>query len=392
MLAGVSMHWEERSRKPDSQECPSYGRVPNGLTTVFRAASRCDYTSLMAKTASQSGGGLSAFEVLQNPEAVELKPVYVVFGEEEFLRTAAIAAIRLRVLGKDSDELGLSRFDGKTAGLADVLDELSMLPFLGSRRLVVLQNADDFVSAHRAALERYVEKPHRTGVLLLVVQSWPSNTRLAKMVPQNGLAIDCKSPDERQLAPWCRRWAKDRYGKRLATEAAELLVELSAGGLGQLDGELDKLAAYVGERVDITSEDVDQLVAAGRVETVWKIIDAATAGDAAAALDMLNSLTGAGEQPLLIFGAISSQLRKLAKAYRLVMNGENPRTALPKAGVPPYFVEKAQGQLRHLGRDRLGRLYEWLSETDLGIKGDSSLTPQHLLERLVVRVATKVEG
>jgi DNA polymerase-3 subunit delta len=345
----------------------------------------------MAKTIAQSGGGLSAMDVLQNPDAVELKSVYVVFGEEEFLRTAAVAAIRERVLGKDGDELGLSRFDGKTAGLADVLDELSMLPFLGSRRLVMVQNADDFVSAHRAALERYVEKPHRTGVLLLAVQSWPSNTRLAKMISQNqgGLAIDCKPPDERSLAPWCRRWAKERYGKRLATEAAELLVELSGGGLGQLDGELDKLAAYVGERADITAEDVDQLVAAGRVETVWKIIDAATAGDAAVAIGMLNSLTGAGEQPLLIFGAISSQLRKLAKAYRLVMNGENPRTALPKAGVPPYFVEKAQGQLRHLGRDRLGRLYQWLSETDLGIKGDSSLTPQHLLERLVVRVAAK---
>ena len=330
-------------------------------------------------------------ELLQKPEGVELKSAYVVFGEEEFLKTAAVAAVRLAVLGKDGDEFGLSRFDGRAATLADVLDQLAMLPFLGGRRLVEVDNADEFVSAHREALERTVQKPHRTGVLLLVVQSWPSNTRLAKMIAASGLAIDCKSPDDRTLPSWCRRWAKEKYGKRLATEAADLLVELSGGGLGQLDGELDKLAAYVGDRADITAEDVDQLVAAGRVETVWKIIDAAAAGDATSALGMLDSLAGAGEQPLLIFGAFSSQLRKLAKAYRLVMGGENPRTALPKVGVPPYFVEKAQAQLRHLGRDRLGRLYEWLSATDLGMKGDSSLTSQHLLERLVVRVAGKLE-
>ncbi len=345
----------------------------------------------MAKTSSSSVAAVSGIEVLQNPGAVELRPVYVVFGEEEFLRSAATAAIRDCVLGKGADDFGVGRFDGKTAALADVLDELAMLPFLGPRRLVILQNADEFVSAHRDALERYVQKPHRTGVLLLSVQSWPSNTRLARFVAQGGLAIDCKSPEDRSLAPWCRKWAKDRYGKRLATDAADLLVELVGGGLGQLDGELNKLAAYVGERPDISAEDVDQLVAAGRVETVWKIIDAATAGDAAAALSMLQSLTAAGEQPLLIFGAISSQLRKLAKAFRLMSAGEPPRSALPRAGVPPYFVDKAHAQLRHLGRDRLGRIYKWLSETDLGMKGDSSLSPPHLLERLVVRVACKSE-
>src|SRR5207244_4719267 len=129
------------------------------------------------------------------PDAVPFKPAYAVFGDEEFLRAAAVAAIRSCVLGKDADDFGVSRFDGKVAGLADVLDEIMLLPFLGSRRLVVVQNADEFVSTHREPLERYVQKPHRTGVLVLVVQSWPSNTRLAKMVAASGLAIDCKSPD-----------------------------------------------------------------------------------------------------------------------------------------------------------------------------------------------------
>jgi DNA polymerase-3 subunit delta len=328
------------------------------------------------------------FEVLEKPDAVPLKPVYTVFGDEEFLRAGAIGAIRRCVLGADADDFGVSRFDGNAAALADVLDEITLLPFLGSRRLVVVQNADDFVSRHREPLERYVQKPHRSGVLVLVVQSWPSNTRLAKMVASSGLAIDCKSPDDRQLAPWCRRWAKDRYGKRLTNDAADLLVELVGGGLGQLDSELAKLTAFVGARAEISADDVDQLVAAGRVETVWKIIDAAAAGEAATALNMLDSLAGAGEQPLLIFGAFSAQLRKLAKAFRLVSNGEPPRAALPKAGVPPYFIQKAEAQMRHLGRDRLQRIYEWLTVTDLGMKGDSSLAPQHLLERLVVRVSS----
>lgn len=323
---------------------------------------------------------------MQKPESVPLKPVYVVFGDEAFLRAAALGAIRRQVLGKDADEFGSSQFDGKTVALVDVLDELALLPFLGSRRLVVVSDADGFVSAHRDGLERYVEKPHRTGVLVLAVASWPSNTRLAKMVAKTGLSVDCRTQDAYRLAPWCRRWASDRYGKRLSAEAAELLVELVGGGLGQLDAEIDKLACYVGERAEISADDVDTLVAAGRVETVWKIIDAAASGDARSAHELLRSLVDSGEQPIAILGAMSAQLRRLARAHRLVSSGESVRSALPKAGIN-YYADKAQAQLRHLGSTRLNRLYGWLLETDLGIKGDSALPPEHVLERLVVRLA-----
>jgi hypothetical protein len=43
--------------------------------------------------------------------------------------------------------------------------------------------------------------------------------------------------------------------------------------------------------------------------------------------------------------------------------------------------------MRHLGRRRLDRLYDWLLETDQGMKGGSALPPPVLLERLVVRLA-----
>jgi DNA polymerase-3 subunit delta len=340
----------------------------------------------MAKSTAPSSVAMSAMAVLEKPDALEQKPVYAVFGDEEYLRSSVIDAIRASVLGADGDEFGVGRFDGKTAALADLLDELATLPFLAPRRLVVLSNADPFVTSHREALERYVEKPHRTGVLVFVAQSWPSNTRLAKSVARNGLAIDCKAPDTRQLAPWCRRWAKDQYHKKLGVEAADLLVELVGGGLGQLSAEIDKLASYVGERPELTADDVDRLVAAGRVETVWKILDAAAAGDAATAVNILESLMSAGEQPVLIFGAISSQLRKLAKAHRLVVGGHSIQAAIPKAGIN-FYTDRASAHLRRLGRERLGRLFAWLTETDMGIKGDSNLPPRHLLERLVVRVA-----
>src|SRR5262249_37369464 len=111
-----------------------------------------------------------------------VRPVYVLHGDEDFLKRQALGAIRALVLGSDGDEFGLSTHDGDRAAFDAVHDELLTLPFLAGRRLVVVANADPFVTRSRTGLEKYVPQPSPTGVLVLEVRSWPATTRLAKLI------------------------------------------------------------------------------------------------------------------------------------------------------------------------------------------------------------------
>jgi DNA polymerase-3 subunit delta len=43
--------------------------------------------------------------------------------------------------------------------------------------------------------------------------------------------------------------------------------------------------------------------------------------------------------------------------------------------------------LRHLGRRRLDRVYDWLIEADLAMKSTAALPERVVLERLVVQLA-----
>jgi DNA polymerase-3 subunit delta len=65
----------------------------------------------------------------------------------------------------------------------------------------------------------------------------------------------------------------------------------------------------------------------------------------------------------------------------------NLRDALEQAGVKPFVLAKAEEQLRKLGRQRAGKLQRWLLQADLDLKGQSSLPPRVILERLIVRIA-----
>ena len=99
------------------------------------------------------------------------------------------------------------------------------------------------------------------------------------------------------------------------------------------------------------------------------------------AVEELAALT-VGEDPMRILGAFSLQLRRLAQAARLHRQGQPLPAALAQAGMPPFAVKGCEQQLRHLGRRRAERLYDWLLEVDLGLKGSSELKPRMLIEEL----------
>lgn len=331
---------------------------------------------------------MDSLSFLESADKVKPRPIYVLHGDEHFLKRQATAALRRIVLGPDDDGFGLSSHDGDKANWAEIHDELETLPFLSSRRLVVIDRADPFVTRERSKLEKYFAEPSKSGVLALDVQSWPGNTKLAKLLP-DAATILCKTPEARKLPDWCVEWCAAQHGKPMSAPSARLLVDLVGTDMGLLDQEMAKLAIYAGSNSRIDTADVDQLVGQSRAENTWKIFDLIGAGQIGAALALLDRLLDQGEEPLRLLGAFSMQLRRLAQAARLHSQGESVPDALEHAGVPPFGRKSAEQQLRHLGRRRLDLIYDWLLETDLGLKGSSQLPPRVLLERLVVRLARK---
>jgi DNA polymerase-3 subunit delta len=331
---------------------------------------------------------MDSLTFLQGAAKAKPRPIYVLHGDEHFLKRRVTAALRTLVLGVDDDGFGLSIRDGEKVNWVEIHDELETLPFLSSRRLVVIDRADPFVTRERQRLEKYFAEPSKTGVLVLDVQSWPANTKLAKLLPE-AATIVCKALESRKLSEWCVQWCAAQHGKPLAAPAARLLVDLVGTDMGLLDQELAKLAIYAGSNSRIDTADVDQLVGQSRAENTWKIFDLIGSGQAGAALALLDRLLDQGEEPLRLLGAFSMQLRRLAQAARLYSQGLAIPDALDRVGVPPFGRNSAEQQLRHLGRRRLDLIYDWLLETDLALKSSNRLPPRTLLERLVVQLARK---
>jgi DNA polymerase-3 subunit delta len=342
---------------------------------------------------------LSAIEFIAAPAKHLPAAVIVLFGDEPFLKRLSLDAIRESLLGEDDADLSLSRVEGPTSEWRVVFDELSTVAMFGNGpRLVVVEDADDFVSEHRQKLEDYVAAPRNSGLLILVVKTWPSNTRLYKAVERAGLQIDCKPPVTATLVKWLATWAEKRHDAKLDRDAAQTLVEIVGPELGLLDQKLAMLAATVGPGKTIDAQLVRETVGGWRAKTVWEMIDAATAGEAPRALDELDRLLTSGEQPIAILAQIASTLRRFAAATRLIEHAERAnrrvqlRDALTDAGFKPFVLGKAEAQLRQLGRRRAGQLYQQLLDADLALKGASSAPyrARLVLEKLIARMSAAV--
>jgi len=331
---------------------------------------------------------MNAIEWLRDAKPQAIRPVIVVFGSDSYLIRESIQAV-IRVLFRDADsETSVTRFSGSAASLADVLDEVRTIAFFTRNRLVIVDEADPFVTKYRKDLEAYAASPFKSGSLLLQCKTWPGTTNLAKLIASTGLVIDCGSPRESELAPWLIEIAMARFKTRLEADAARQLIELVGPESGILAAEVEKLAIYAGSTGRIERDDVIKLVGAGRVETIWKTLDAATTGQSAAALVQLDNLITSGEQPIVALAAMSTSLLKLHHAGMLRAARLNLDEACKLAGIPAFAIEKTRRQHAHLGPSRVSHLPAILLQADLDLKGGTSLDPRVVLEKLLVHLAS----
>jgi DNA polymerase-3 subunit delta len=316
------------------------------------------------------------------------QPVYVLLGDEDFLKRRCRDAIVKHALGDADPAFAVSAYAGDKLDFSTVRNDLDTLPFLSPCRVVVVDPADAFVTAHRPALEKYVTAPAAAGVLVLDVKAFPETTKLAKALP-DAAKVSCKAPPPYKLGNWVQEWAKAGHGKKLAPDAAELLVDLVGPNMGQLDQELEKLAVAVGGKAAVEAADVDRLVGRSQGADVFRILDAVGDGKPAAALGILERLFAEGEDPMAVLGPLTAQLRKLAAVGRSLAEGLPLGPAMDAAKVPswPQARQSFERQVRWLGRRRLDQLTDWLVEINHGLKGGNPLPERLQVERLVVKLA-----
>jgi len=238
-------------------------------------------------------------------------------GSDSFLQLEALAAL-MKKLPPDTQRID---FEGPTAQLADVLDELRSFAMFGGAKVVVVREAEEFVAKHRSALEDYLDSPCPTATLVLRVKSAPANQNLYKKIAKVGYVESCEPP--RDLARWIIERAQKGHRLSIAPDAAHMLAEMVGDDLGRLDNELAKLALGA-DGGKITARHVQDAVAFQRQREIWDLTNALASGHTAEALvrwRQLVELDSSAEFRAVTW--LGMWLEKVGKALDMLRRGEN---------------------------------------------------------------------
>ena len=312
--------------------------------------------------------------------------IYVITGKETDSVNAQCDKLLDHLLAPEQRATGL--FNPDTAGISasQVLDELRTLPFLTEKRVVLIRNADKFISLNRELLEKYFDKPCPTGILVMTVNSWRANTRLAKKLSKVGKLLSITPPKPWQLPGRLSQYARDAYDKNLAPGAAEILIELAGDNLTLLYGEIDKLALFADTEKTITLQHIESLIGRNRLFNAFAVIDACLEGNIAHAVDRLRNMFATDKSTeYTVVGAFAFHLRRMFNAKVLLEKGLNTSEVASKLRIW-YNKEVLFKQLHKTTLKRLGSNLEQLARMDFEIKTGRT-NAKAAVERMVLNLA-----
>ena len=322
-----------------------------------------------------------------------LSPVYIILGEDDFLKRMYVDKITALVADKD-DIFNYSRF-GADCNLQDVYDFLEQLPVMSDKKCAVLCDydiehcgANDFEK-----LLSLVTNPTDDAVFVIWFDSlFPDpkkSARLKKLISKAEKGGGCAVLLNHRRVPELVKMLTDGAQKRGCTfepAAAKYLVETAGEDISTLQNELNKLCFYLPGGT-ITRQDVD-LVSVKTVEaSVYNLSKHIFSRNAGEALKTLDELFFMRLEPMIILYTVSSAYVDLYRVFVCRKKGmKNPEIAAEFGYKGREFViDRAAQNLSKFDFKKLSLSFEALLSADKQLKSFGA-DPRTVLEQLTVRL------
>lgn len=314
-------------------------------------------------------------------------PIFLVVGEDAFLAQEAVRAIQSSAMKDSISDFNSDLFFASDVDPAHVRDTVEMLPMMAKRRLVVLRGVDNWKDKQWEPLFPLFDSPVPSTTFVMVAEKIDKRKKAYKKIYDSGVIVELKRPYENQVPAWIDYMALKRQ-LTVQPEAAQLLLQFVGLSLAEINNEIGKLHAYLGDRTEITPQDVLQVVSQSRVESVFELAKAIGRGDRAQALTCLADLLEQGQSEVAALALIMRHVRILATLVEGLDQGLSGGKLSAKAGIPQFFLAEYLDQARSWNRTKIRSILKALVETDRALKS-SSISAHLWLESFILQTCQR---
>jgi DNA polymerase-3 subunit delta len=298
----------------------------------------------------------------------EIRPLYLLFGVETYLRDLAVRAIKDAAL-KDSAlrEFNEGSFSLTNTDVQQMIASAEQLPMMSPRRVVIVRDFAKLREADEEALMRYIARPVESSVVIFVADELDKRRKLSKTLLDVCLAVEFASLTDTELADWAKKRLKE-LKVQVEDRTLHQIVALVGSDVRTLSNELEKLATAALGNGLITMEMVDTLVGRSRELSNFELADHLIARNRKRALQTLQRILDDGAEPVMLIGLIASNYHRLALAKEMMSRGAPNQEVYRQIGIFGRNREEFLATARRSDARQLSRSIERIAAADLAIK------------------------
>ena len=317
--------------------------------------------------------------------------VYLFYGPEAYIRKSAMTALEKKVLMPGLESMNRTVMSAPSAQA--IIENCETLPMMSDYRLIIVQDcallapgkAKDETQDSEMLLTYLSRVPETTCLVFDAGEAIDKRKKLSKALLALPGAVSFDALDDVQLARWIGQQLRP-MGKKMDRSACEALAFTSGRDLTMLRGELDKLAAYVGERDAITAEDIDKIATHTAECTVFAMVDALSAGKVKEAFELLGVLLSTGEQRIGILAMITRHYRQMMHLCAMQQDRVQQGQIAKTLGVPPFALTRLSKQVGRRSYESLKGCVEQCVQADYDIKR-GAMREDAALDKLMLMLA-----
>ncbi len=324
----------------------------------------------------------------------ELRPVYLLYGEEAYLTAHYADAIASAAVAEDMGGFNLQKFDGEAASAEQIEQAIDALPLMAERKCVIVRDLDFTNEDVAARILPLIEAPSDTTVLVLMyMRLQPTGHNgiwktLLSMVEKNGAVVKFAKKTATEMAATLCAGAARRNCVLSAANAA-LLIQQCGEDMLLLGNELDKLAALA-DGGEITAALIEKVATKNLEAKVYELSKALLRRKSDEAYSILNTLLGQREDPIAILAVL---IGAYVDMYRMKVAGAAAKSAAEVMAAFPqsyknskeYRLKYAAGDAARMSTDALREKLDILAEADTLLKS-SRANPRFVLEQAIAKL------
>jgi DNA polymerase III subunit delta len=312
-------------------------------------------------------------------------PLYLFFGEEEFLIQEAVDLIVKRVVDPGTRDFNFNVLHCRDMPASEIVALAQTLPFMSEKRLVIVKGIDEFKAADIEEITPYLRDPSPSTCLVMVSnQERYDKKPVIIAVEARGVVTRFFPLLDREIISWIEGWARGR-GLSLQRDAAQYLWQAVGNDLRKIKNELEKVEIYLKERKTITLDDVRSVTGNFREYSSFDLAAALGQKNREKAFLILSRLIQEGEQPVGLLGGIAWNFRRLMHAKAMEAAGVGYEDIKRKLRVIFHQSASFREQMQSFSMEELRTAFQIFLSADKALKS-STINSRLVLERMILRL------